>query len=185
MAFRMLLLLTALVLANGQPRGDTALAEELTAVKNRLATVEEELKKLKEVPRVAFSASLGGSGMIKTGPGQEKNLIYKDIITNIGDAYNMETGVFTAPVHGLYYVRFTANGPTDGTINANLYKNDAIFLMVHEQPSGAGSDTGSNGAAVELQKGDKLHMGLWPNTQIYDNSNRHSTVTAILLYPME
>ena len=41
---------------------------------------------------MAFTASLGGNGMVKSLYGN-KALIYKDIITNVGEAYNSETGV--------------------------------------------------------------------------------------------
>ena len=92
--------------------------------------------------------------------------------------------MFTAPVNGVYYVRFTANGPNDGAISAVLYKGYEKLLIVHEQPSGEGSDTASNGATLQLVKGEQLHMKLWVNTQIWDNSNRHSTFTAFLLYAM-
>lgn len=94
-------------------------------------------------------------------------------------------GVFTAPVRGVYYIRFTANAPTDFTMSAVLYKNNAqIQLIAHEQPSGEGSDTASNGAALLLEQGDTLKMVLWHNTQIWDNSNHHSTFSGFLLFPM-
>lgn len=93
--------------------------------------------------------------------------------------------MFTVPIRGVYYIRFTANGPTDFPNSAVLYKNDIqIQLIVHEQPSGEGSDTASNGAALLLEKGDKLKMVLWQNTQIWDNSNHHSTFSGFLLFPM-
>uniref|UniRef100_A0A673AC73 C1q domain-containing protein n=1 Tax=Sphaeramia orbicularis TaxID=375764 RepID=A0A673AC73_9TELE len=136
------------------------------------------------VPKVAFAASLGGNGMQKTTSGN-KDLIYRDVLTNIGQAYNAETGEFTAPVRGVYYIRFSVNAPTDFTMSGVLYKNDAeIQLIVHESPSGSGSDTGSNGAPLMLEKGDKLKMVLWHNTQIWDNSNHHSTFSGYLLFPM-
>ena len=94
-------------------------------------------------------------------------------------------GVFTAPVRGVYYIRFTANGPTDFPLSAVLYKNNAeIQLIAHEQPSGEGSDTASNGAVLMLEAGDQLKMVLWHNTQIWDNSNHHSTFSGFLLFPM-
>lgn len=43
-----------------------------------------------DVPKVAFSASLGGNGLVQTKGYQR--LVYKDVITNIGEAYNTETG---------------------------------------------------------------------------------------------
>uniref|UniRef100_A0A3Q1G6K6 Uncharacterized LOC110951236 n=1 Tax=Acanthochromis polyacanthus TaxID=80966 RepID=A0A3Q1G6K6_9TELE len=137
-----------------------------------------------DTPKVAFAASLGGNGLVKTTNGN-KDLLYKDVLTNVGGAYNKETGEFTAPIRGVYYIRFTANAPTDFTMSAVLYKNDAeIQLIAHEQPSGAGSDTASNGGAFLLEKGDKLKMVLWHNTQIWDNSNHHSTFSGFLLFPM-
>eukprot|EP00064_Thunnus_orientalis_P017638 superscaffoldBa00003804_g17722 len=165
----------------------TALEElkaERRAMVERLEAAESELKRVRETPKVAFAASLGGNGLQKTTSGN-KDLIYRDVLTNVGGAYNAETGEFTAPIRGVYYVRFTANAPTEFTMSAVLYKNDAqIQLITHEQPSGEGSDTASNGAALLLEKGDRLKMVLWHNTQIWDNSNHHSTFSGFLLFPM-
>lgn len=44
-----------------------------------------------ETPKVAFAASLGGNGMVKTTQGN-KDLVYRDVLTNVGGAYNAETG---------------------------------------------------------------------------------------------
>ncbi|XP_033836480.1 uncharacterized protein LOC117383411 [Periophthalmus magnuspinnatus] len=150
----------------------------------RLNVAEKELQRAREIPKVAFAASLGGNGLQKTTSGS-KDLIYRDVLTNIGQAYNPETGVFTAPVRGVYYVRFTANAPTEYPMSAVMYRNNArIELIAHEQPSGPGSDTASNGAALLLEKGDTLKMVLWHETQIWDNSNHHSTFSGFLLFPL-
>ncbi|XP_075901867.1 complement C1q tumor necrosis factor-related protein 4-like [Nelusetta ayraudi] len=165
-----------------------AAVEELQAerrvLSERLGAAEQQLKRVKEAPKVAFAASLGGNGLVKTTSGN-RDLIYRDVLTNVGGAYNQETGVFTAPIRGVYYVRFTANAPTDFTMSAVLYKNgQQVQLIAHEQPSGSGSDTASNGAALLLEEGDRLSMQLWHNTQIWDNSNHHSTFSGFLLFPM-
>uniref|UniRef100_A0A3Q3ILQ8 C1q domain-containing protein n=1 Tax=Monopterus albus TaxID=43700 RepID=A0A3Q3ILQ8_MONAL len=159
------------------------LKAERRAMNQRLETAESELKSVRETPKVAFAASLGGNGLVKAGF-ESKNLIYTEVLTNVGGAYNAETGEFTAPVRGVYYIRFTANAPTNFLMSAVLYKNNAVQLIVHEQPSGEGSDTASNGAALLLERGDKLKLMLWPNTQIWDNNNHHSTFSGFLLYPM-
>ncbi|XP_061838637.1 complement C1q tumor necrosis factor-related protein 4-like [Nerophis lumbriciformis] len=153
-------------------------------LKDRLETTEKELMAMRDVPKVAFAASLGGNGLQKTTSGNKK-LLYKDVLTNVGEAYNPETGEFTAPVRGVYYIRFTANAPTDFPMSAVLYKNnEQIQLIAHEQPSGDGSDTASNGATLQLERGDKLSLYLWHNTQIWDNSNHHSTFSGFLLFPL-
>ncbi|XP_072249576.1 complement C1q-like protein 4 [Leuresthes tenuis] len=153
-------------------------------IRERLQATEKELKAMRDVPKVAFAASLGGDGLQKTTSGM-KNLVYREVLTNIGAAYNSETGVFTAPVRGVYCIRFTANAPSDYPMSAVLYKNSQqIQLIAHEQQSGEGSDTASNGAALQLQAGDQLAMKLWHETQIWDNSNHHSTFSGFLLFPL-
>uniref|UniRef100_UPI0037E94E56 complement C1q-like protein 4 n=1 Tax=Semicossyphus pulcher TaxID=241346 RepID=UPI0037E94E56 len=161
------------------------LQAENLGVKERLESTERELRAMREVPKVAFAVSLGGNGLQKTRSGS-KTLIYKEVLTNIGQAYSSDTGVFTAPTRGVYYIRFTANAPTDFPMSAVLYKNGAeIQLIAHEQPSGEGSDTASNGAALLLEQGDRLSLQLWHDTQIWDNSNHHSTFSGFLLFPMQ
>ncbi|XP_037310992.2 uncharacterized protein LOC119198181 [Pungitius pungitius] len=160
------------------------LKAERRALSDRLQAAESELKRVRDTPKVAFAASLGGNGVVKTTTGS-KDLIYKDVLTNVGGAYSAETGEFTAPIRGVYYVRFTANAPTDFPMSAVLYKNGAeVQLIAHEQPSGEGSDTASNGAALLLQAGDTLKMMLWDNTHIWDNRNHHSTFSGFLLFPL-
>ncbi|KAI4795480.1 hypothetical protein KUCAC02_031382 [Chaenocephalus aceratus] len=150
----------------------------------RLDMAERELKRVKETPKVAFAASLGGNGLVKATSGN-KNLVYTALLTNVGGAYNANTGEFTAPIRGVYYIRFTANAPSNFPMSAVLYKNDnQIQLIAHEQPGGEGSDTASNGAALMLEAGDRLKMVLWTNTQIWDNSNHHSTFSGFLLFSM-
>ncbi|KAM4580371.1 complement C1q-like protein 4 [Odontesthes bonariensis] len=157
---------------------------ESAGIRERLAAAEKELKAMRDVPKVAFAASLGGDGLQKTTSGS-KDLIYREVLTNVGDAYNSETGVFTAPVNGVYYIRFTANAPSDFPMSAVLYKNSVqIQLIAHEDQSGEGSDTASNGAALRLEASDMLSLKLWHNTQIWDNSNHHSTFSGFLLFPL-
>ncbi|XP_068425593.1 complement C1q tumor necrosis factor-related protein 4-like [Clinocottus analis] len=160
------------------------LKAERRVMMDRLDVAERELTRVRGTPKVAFTASLGGNGLLKTTSGN-KVLVYKTVLTNVGGAYNAETGEFTVPVRGVYYIRFTANAPTDFPMSAVLYKNNAeVQLIAHEQPSGEGSDTASNGAALLLEAGDTLKMVLWLNTQIWDNSNHHSTFSGFLLFPM-
>ncbi|KPP62930.1 Complement C1q tumor necrosis factor-related protein 4-like [Scleropages formosus] len=162
---------------------EAKLNETTKELNAQMFTVFSLKKQIKDQPKVAFSASLGGNGA--RGPFlHSKVLVYRDVITNIGKAYNPETGIFTVPVKGVYYIRFTANAETDHLMSSVLYKNDELMLIVHEQPSGAGSDTASNGATFLLEEGDKLYMSLWADTHIWDNANRHSTFSGFLLFPM-
>ncbi|CAB1326709.1 unnamed protein product [Coregonus sp. 'balchen'] len=162
----------------------------LTASESRLTASEsqvEELTNRNEDRKVAFSASLAAPGQHgNTGPFNTGiTLVYRNIYSNIGNAYNPTTGIFTAPVRGLYLFRFYIYGGGDSSVPtaAALHKNGhqiAIAYAVHA----SGGISSSNGVSVVLEVGDVVNMHLWAGTKIYDSTNRHSTFSGHLLFTM-
>lgn len=55
-----------------------------------------------ETPKVAFAASLGGNGLQKTTT-TNTDLIYRDVLTNVGGAYNAATGEIKWQNTTIYY----------------------------------------------------------------------------------
>ncbi|XP_071386367.1 complement C1q-like protein 2 isoform X3 [Centroberyx affinis] len=146
----------------------------------------EALQKDVKVKQVAFSASLLASGHGFTGPyNAQTNLVFKHVTTNIGNAYNPHTGVFTAPVRGVYHFQFYvgAGGHASIPSGAVLVKNGHhIFIAYERQKSGYGSS--SNGVSLLLEVGDVVFLHLWQNARIYDDGNHHSTFSGHLLFTM-
>uniref|UniRef100_A0A671Y1U2 C1q domain-containing protein n=1 Tax=Sparus aurata TaxID=8175 RepID=A0A671Y1U2_SPAAU len=131
--------------------------------------------------RVAFGASIGvgdNAGHFDT----EITLIYKNVFTNTG-AYNPATGVFTAPVKGVYYFTFTGHSHSAKAMGLQLMKNGAQMVTVVNHLAGTRWETATNSMTLQLEVGDRVSIRLMPNTWICDNDNNHvSTFNGHLLF---
>ncbi|XP_062376307.1 multimerin-2-like [Sardina pilchardus] len=144
----------------------------------------EELRREREQRRVAFSASLLASGVGNTGPfSAATTLVYKYVFTNVGNAYNPNTGIFIAPVRGVYHFVVSIYGASPTTSALSLHKNGEHVVIAMSQQS-SGSVASSNGASLLLEVGDVVYVKLWPNCWVRDSSNRHTTFSGHLLFPM-
>ncbi|XP_062300608.1 complement C1q-like protein 2 isoform X11 [Scomber scombrus] len=148
----------------------------------RLNNSENQIMDLrkKERTKVMFSAAAGGRGAI--GPFKtDTTLIYRAVITNIGGAYSPSTGIFTAPVAGVYYFTlFHHTGKPYGTV-LYLYKNNQQVIMtqnhkaVHET-----AHNGGNAVFLQLQPGDQVYVRMTANSFIW-GGNYHTTFSGFLV----
>ncbi|KAL1280684.1 hypothetical protein QQF64_015284 [Cirrhinus molitorella] len=149
----------------------------------------DELMKQNQAPKVAFSASLLTSfGSQSVGPFYNglHTLIYKYVFLNTGDAYDPNTGIFTAPVRGAYAFRVfsKAIGNPERGVTAGLFKNDKHIISTHGHQASGFSST-SNGVTLLLEEGDKVKVNLYAGQWIFDNGeHHHSTFSGHLLFPM-
>ncbi|XP_072543060.1 complement C1q-like protein 3 [Salminus brasiliensis] len=156
-----------------------------------LFTRIEEVKTSCEVKKVAFSAALQPTVVKSEGVGiigpfsSSSTLIHGHIITNIGNAYNPNTGVFTAPVKGVYFFTFTTySWVKKADIGVSLYHNEQEVLLIWEwQDSGDNEDYGTNSATLVLQPGDTVYLSLPKGFQVAGSvtSNTH-TFSGFMLY---
>ncbi|XP_062300617.1 complement C1q-like protein 4 isoform X19 [Scomber scombrus] len=120
--------------------------------------------------KAIFSAALGGTGII--GPySTDTPLIYKAVKTNIGNAYSSSTGIFTAPVAGVYYFTFYHHAGGEHRAILNLYKNNQFIVRVADHPSNDHADNGGNAAFLQLQQGDQVYVLLAYNSHVWGTGN--------------
>ncbi|KAM8728485.1 cerebellin-4-like [Acanthopagrus schlegelii] len=157
----------------------------LRELEAKLRNTEKQLADLRgEVRgnRVAFGASLGIDGNI--GPfNTEITLVYKNVFSNSG-SYNPGTGIFTAPVRGVYYFSFSGFNLSTRSMDLVLMKNGKPMIYATNHPAGNHYEPATNGMTLQLDVGDQVYMRLKQNTWIFDNGNNHSTFIGYLLFPL-
>ncbi|XP_052386034.1 complement C1q-like protein 4 isoform X2 [Carassius gibelio] len=144
----------------------------------------EFLQKENEAKKVAFSAGLLESETGHTGPSNSViTLVYKKVFSNIGGAYDSNTGVFTAPVKGAYYFKFYGHGHGGTTMAVSLLKNGKTQCSVFAwKPTSNGN--GSNGVVLTLEIGDQISTQLWANTWVYDDPESYTSFGGFLIFPL-
>ncbi|XP_043982071.1 complement C1q-like protein 4 [Gambusia affinis] len=163
--------------------------DELITIKARAKITENQVHALKregEVKRVAFSASLLDSGSYTFGPFNTfRTPVFRNVVTNIGNAYNRNSGFFVAPVRGAYHFEFYVFGPgsPSHSVSAVLVRNGQhIFIATETQPSHG--VTAGNAATLLLEVGDVVFIRQWQNSRIHDSQNHHNTFSGHLLFTM-
>ncbi|XP_062371993.1 uncharacterized protein LOC134059565 [Sardina pilchardus] len=170
-------------------------AQELVSLKSKLMATEEktgimeaklqaykhEIEELKKENRVvAFSASVGHHG--HTGPyNVEKTLVYKNVITNIGNVYNPATGIFTAPVRGMYFFSIYYHASTGNDGRLSLKKNGQMLATASHARVNSGTDNGSNGVTVQMEVGEQVYVILHSNTWVWDGINQDTIFSGFLI----
>ncbi|XP_048011571.1 heavy metal-binding protein HIP-like [Megalobrama amblycephala] len=166
----------------------TFILEELKKKNHEISNLTlsqvEELRKENRDREIAFSASLMESGHGNIGPfTSEITLTYKNVFTNIGNAYNPITGAFTAPLKGAYMFRISVFGRGGTASGAAIYKNKQRVVLAYTNQAQSDLNS-SNGVVLILEVGDVVYVRLYPNTKIFDSENNHSTFSGYLLFPL-
>lgn len=94
------------------------------------------------------------------------------------------SGIFTAPVRGVYYFSFSGHNSSSKPMGLRLFKNGQQMVTVFNHVAGNRPETATNGMTLQLEKGDQVYMRLRANTWIFDNVNDHSTFIGHLLFPL-
>ena len=115
--------------------------------------------------RVSFYARLTKNVEL----GESQSVIFDEVVTNNGHAYNKHTGHFTAPRDGTYYfaTSFTCSG---GSVHLQMMKNDKEIGRGVAYPDI--KSTGSIIVIANLRKGDVVllrHMVSASNEGILGN----------------
>uniref|UniRef100_A0A671W0M6 C1q domain-containing protein n=1 Tax=Sparus aurata TaxID=8175 RepID=A0A671W0M6_SPAAU len=159
-----------------------AMAEQLIALENRLKTLEKgkiRLSSSRFIETILFhtgKTKVALSALIETGGAygpfdKDVTLAYNKVYTNIGDAYNSCTGIFTAPVTGVYYFTFFYHAGGKHASKLELFKNCEMIVRSSDHKSGCdGADNGGNAAVLQLQQGDQVYVRMPAHHHVWATS---------------
>nr|KAG5686624.1 hypothetical protein BaRGS_006298 [Batillaria attramentaria] len=155
----MIRLLSLLLISIGfvrchEPLSRQQLTEELERLRSQF---DQFLKNQKPPPiAVAFTARFSGDNIAVAN---HATLKLDRVITNIGNGYDPVTGIFTAPVagvYGFYATLMAANG--HGQIYLAIDKHGSILDIIHGDGNANINDQGSTLMTTHLAAGEKVWM---------------------------
>ncbi|XP_048045822.1 caprin-2-like isoform X1 [Megalobrama amblycephala] len=168
-----------------------SLSSSLGALKSSVSDLTSSVASLSskqqtsERVNVAFSASLSASlGFTDFGPHTEATtLVYEHAFINNGNAYDTNTGIFTAPVKGVYFFIYVVFNPSNVPTGVRLLKNDKFVVAASDNLPGQDTeDTTCNSVTLLLEKGDRIHLQLIENRRVYADSWKRNTFSGHLLF---
>lgn len=162
--------------------------------------------------KLAFSASLLASGQGNTALIDNARLIYRNVITNIGNHYNPNTGIlirllifeklafrpqsfylfvlsvcvlgyFTAPVTGVYYFRFTGHvAHSDASMRLGIFKNGHLILTSGDRHTTSTDPEDNASNGVTLQLEKGDVVSVHLAGIVWDDQYHRSTFSGFLLF---
>lgn len=121
---------------------------------------------------IAFYAYLSDS---VRSPCVHQTLIFRTVITNVGGSYNRHSGVFTAPVSGVYVFNWNIYSGFRGDITSELMVNSSRKGGRRSDSRVTNEDHSSSGCiVVNIKKGDVVFIRMHP---------KHTLKGGIISYP--
>ncbi|KAL4237593.1 hypothetical protein ACF0H5_002307 [Mactra antiquata] len=145
--------------------------EQDMAVKNR--------RQLTETDTVAFTAILTH---IMKDLGADQNIIFNQVETNIGNAYNVHHGVFIAPTTGTYVFHVTTFALSTQAARCKIVVNGRARAEVYATGNPTDHNTGSQLLVVHLSQGDDVAVQGWAHDNIYGDGNLWTSFSGFLIH---
>ena len=151
-----------------------------------MATEIELLRKSKTIGPVVFSAFNRGHDTV-TG-----DVTYTDLVANVGDGFDIETGTFICPKDGLYLFSFSGTtriNNNDGTSSTSVHimvNGAQEFVIANTQDREEFADYISHTWMSNLSMGDTVHLqvtnGYLTSGPLIDQNGQRITFNGHLLY---
>ncbi|KAL4224166.1 Complement C1q-like protein 3 [Mactra antiquata] len=131
---------------------------------------------------VAFFATI--TQMFEDNLGIHQNLIFEDVLTNIGNGYNSHHGVFTVPVSGIYLLTSSLLSRNGQEYWVEMVVNGSPIARLNGHGTEGRHSTGTQTAIVFLNKGDDVAIQNYYHVDSFWG-NKYSSFGGVLLQEYE
>ncbi|XP_066521652.1 cerebellin 20 [Hoplias malabaricus] len=137
--------------------------------------------------RSAFSVALTDTRRCFGPKDVEAVVKYQVVFINMGDGYNINTGVFTVPRSGVYVLALTAysdSGAPGALLAAcvRLRRNGIVIAALSENNAQDQEDSATLVLTTQMQAGDSVDVVLPITCFLCDDNSHYNTFTGFLLY---
>ncbi|BFZ00758.1 hypothetical protein BsWGS_03797 [Bradybaena similaris] len=115
---------------------------------------------------VAFTAGYDGNRQAQNN----ERLVLNKVLFNQGGGYNSNTGIFTAPVGGIYQFQIHGLTEKNSSFWIKLYHNDEYVISAFARQSGD-YDSAGNSVFVGVRRYDTLNLRTVGRAGFYGESN--------------
>ncbi len=128
-----------------------------------------------QTQKVALSVHISDTGYPTFAKGSIVR--FDNILANLGDGYNVNTGSFIAPVKGLYFFMVYCMTASGGSSVLAIYANENRICTAHAYSS---YDVATCSAFIQLEVGDAINVRVASGAKLHwnnaNNKNEHALV---------
>ncbi|XP_045168529.2 caprin-2-like [Mercenaria mercenaria] len=127
----------------------------------------DPLNEYTENQRVAFTAKLSKH---MTNLGNNQPIVFDAIVTNVGQHYSPNTGVFTAPTNATFYFFASIMSHSGKALESEIVKNGVRMVKMYSYDTA--HEQGTNSVVLQLSAGDEVWVRHTLNvgTMVYGNT---------------
>ncbi|KAL4233912.1 hypothetical protein ACF0H5_008584 [Mactra antiquata] len=157
------------------------LEEQIKDLTSQINGKGQARKRQVETP-VAFSATINQAKVSHIGVHQ--NIVFSDVITNVGANYHNFHGIFTVPRPGLYLISTTLLSSDGVHFSAALVINGTEIVRLYEKGENSYHGSASQTIVVQLKTGDDVAVqSRYSDTEFW--GDKFCSFTAVLLQEMD
>ncbi|XP_069125520.1 uncharacterized protein [Argopecten irradians] len=115
--------------------------------------------------------------------GHNQHIIFDKVVTNVGNAYDLQSGTFRCAVSGIYVFNVHLLALPGQDVDVKLVKNGSVVGYVYAGGESGTFDHGGNTAIVELAEGDSV----WVQNEYTQHGTTidffYTSFSGFMLYP--